>query len=661
MEQQKKIDTKKILRTSRMGLWRVEYKEGKAPRFYADEVMDEMLGVSGDTSPEERFVFHKSNIHPDDIPLFQEYVDKLTRARTEIVYRYIHPEWGEMFVRCSGQHDSSVEDYISIIGTHQDISETVRLEKSKEAERRLAELNNTLRKDKIKQENYYRELLEMQSCGVLAYTVPGHKVIHMNAQAMRMYGVKDIEEAQQSLGDMLRKVVYPDADALNRLKSLREINDMVDFECIIGKGEPNECHALATTKVIMIPSGERAVITTFLDVSEMVVLKNALRKAEEGSRAKSAFLFAMSHDLRTPMNAIIGYAELMERHWGENELTMDYLQKLKGAGKFLLALIGNVLEIARIESGKETLSLAQWNLQKINDTLDLVLDRELSTKQLTVERNINVCHSDIYCDALKIREIIMNLVSNAIKYTPAGGRISVDVEEIPADSANSMILRVTVADTGIGISQEYIPYIFEAFSREKNSSESGIMGTGLGLRIVKSFVDLMDGSVTVESESGKGSRFIVEIPCRIVPEEELNNHSEDKNTESSLKGKRILLVEDNELNAEIAMTMLEDAHAEMEHAWDGAEAFSMIKAAPVMYYDMVLMDIQMPKLNGYQATKMIRMLPDKRAGVPIIAMTANAFEEDRQAALASGMNDYVTKPIGIDKLLRKIIKVLEGN
>ena len=387
MIQQKEINVERLLRINKMGVWRIEIEDGKPPRFYADAVMDELLGIQREISPEERFTFHRACVHPDDMQLFLEYSDKLSETRSEIVYRYIHPAFGEMFVRCSGTRDMSVVDTISIMGIHQDISETVRMEREREAERRLAELNNNLRKYKIKQENYYRELLEMQSCGVLAYTVPGHKVIHMNSQAMRMYGVKDIEEGQQKLGDMLRKVVYPEADVLNRLKSLRKINDMVDYECIIGKGQPNECHALATSKVIMIPTGERAVITTFLDVSEMVVLKNALRQAEEGSRAKSAFLFAMSHDLRTPMNAIIGYAELMECHWGEKELTADYLQKLKGAGQFLLALIGNVLEIARIESGKETLSVAQWNLQKINDTLDLVLDREISAKQLTVERN----------------------------------------------------------------------------------------------------------------------------------------------------------------------------------------------------------------------------------------------------------------------------------
>ena len=659
MIQQKEINVEKLLCMNRMGMWKVEVEDGKPPRFYADAVMDELLGIQGKISPEERFVFHRSRIHPDDMQLFLEYSDKLSETRSEVVYRYIHPALGDMFVRCTGTRDMSVVDGISIMGIHQDISETVRMEREKEAERRLAELNDTLRKEKIEQEDYYKELLEMQSCGVLAYTIPGHKIIHMNAQALRMYGVENIEEAQSKLGTMLKKVIYPDVDVIEKLKRLHKVDDMVDYECIIGKGEPNECHALATTKVIRVPSGERAVITTFIDVSEMVVLKNALQKAEEGNRAKSSFLFAMSHDLRTPMNAIIGYAELMERHWEDNELTTNYLHKLKGASHFLLALIGNVLEIARIESGKETLNEAPWNLQKINDTLEIVLDREILNKQLHVVRNIEIQHADVYCDSLKIREIIMNLVSNAIKYTPDGGRISVDIEEMEAIEKDSMILRIRVSDTGIGISQKYIPHIFEAFTREKNSSESGIMGTGLGLRIVKSFVDLMNGSVIVQSEPGKGSSFIIEIPCRIVPEEELIEQSEQSMTETSLKHKRILLVEDNELNVEIARTILEDAQAEVEVAADGAIAVAMLKKAPVRYYDVVLMDIQMPNMNGYQATEMIRKLPDERAEVPIIAMTANAFEEDRQAAFAAGMDDYLAKPIEIDKLLRKIVNVLE--
>lgn len=658
MEQREKINTKEILRASQMGMWCVEMEEGKPPRFYADEVMDELLGIDRDITPEERFVFHRSRIHPEDMQLFQEYSDKLTEVRTEIVYRYIHPVSGEMFVRCGGARDTSVTEYVAVTGIHQDISETVRIEKEKEAERRLAELNDSLRKEKLRQDIYYKELLDIENCGVLAYTMPGHKVIHMNAEALRMYGIESVEAAQRELGPLLRQVYYPDSDVLNQLKKLRNEDDMVDYECIIGKGKANECHALAKSKVVHIPTGERAVLTTFVDVSDMVMLKNALRRAEEGSRAKSSFLFAMSHDLRTPMNAIIGYAELMEAHWGEKESATNYLQKLKGASQFLLALIGNVLEIARIESGKETLNEAPWNLMKLEETLDILLDGEISRKQLTVNRNVNIRHANVYCDALKIREIIMNLLSNAVKYTAEGGKIVLDIEEKPSVQDDFMTLQIRVSDNGIGISKEYVPYIFDAFTRERSSSESGIIGTGLGLHIVKSFVDLMNGDISVESESGKGTCFTVEISCRKVPEEELQQQMEEQPENVSLAGRRLLLAEDNGLNAEIAMTILQDAEAEVELAADGKIAVDMLKDAPVGYYDTVLMDIQMPNMNGYQATGVIRKLPDERAKIPIIAITANAFEEDRQAALAAGMDDYVAKPVEISELFRTIMKNL---
>lgn len=659
MEQREEVNIKEILRASRMGMWRVEMEEGKPPRFYADEVMDELLGIDREITPEERFVFHRSRIHPEDMRLFQEYSDKLTEARTEIVYRYIHPVSGAMFVRCGGERDTSVTEYVAVTGIHQDISETVRIEKEKEAERRLAELNDSLRKEKRRQDIYYKELLDIENCGVLAYTMPGHKVIHMNAEALRMYGIESVEAAQRELGPLLRQVYYPDSEVLNQLKKLRNEDDMVDYECIIGKGKANECHALAKTKVVHIPTGERAVLTTFVDVSDMVMLKNALHCAEEGSRAKSSFLFAMSHDLRTPMNAIIGYAELMEAHWGEKEVTTNYLQKLKGASQFLLALIGNVLEIARIESGKETLTEAPWNLMKLEETLDILLDGEISRKQLTVNRNVNIRHANVYCDALKIREIIMNLLSNAVKYTSEGGKIVLDIDEKPSARDGFMTLQIRVSDNGIGISKEYVPYIFDAFTRERSSSESGIIGTGLGLHIVKSFVDLMNGDISVKSEPGKGTCFTVEISCRKIPEEELQQQMEEQPENVSLAGRRLLLAEDNGLNAEIAMTILQDADAEVELAADGKIAVDKLKDVPVGYYDAILMDIQMPNMNGYEATKAIRKLTDERAKIPLIAMTANAFEEDRQAALAAGMDDYVAKPVEISELFRTIMKHLK--
>ena len=648
-----------ILNASRIGLWRVEFEEGKAPRFYADELMNELIGTPPDMTPEERYRFHIARIHPDDRKLFEEYADKLTEVRTEIVYRYIHPASGEMLVRCNGGRDPSYP-YICTMGTHQDISDTVRLENNKQVERHLAERNLSLRREQLEQESYYRALLDLQNCGLLAYTLPGHKIIHMNAEALRMYGVHSIGEAQTYLGVLLSKIYYPDEKTLPRLKSLRTEDDMaVDYESVLNYGEPNECHIMAKTKVVRMPSGQRAVITTFLDVSDMILLRRALKQAEEGSRAKTSFLFAMSHDLRTPMNAIIGYADLIESHRGQEELCREYMRKLKGASRFLLSLIGNVLELSRIESGKETLYETPFDLNQLNDTLDMLLDSELANKKLSVHRVMEIETPYVWCDAMKLREIVMNLLSNAIKYTPEGGSITLTVTAqavIAQGDAHptASVVTIKVEDTGIGISEEYIPYLFDAFSREKSSSESGIMGTGLGLRIVKSFVDLMNGEITVQSQPGKGSCFTVVLPLGLADKPRETEQTEAEQDRLPVSGKRVLLAEDNALNVEITTTVLEDAGVCVETAGDGAAALEMLRRMPAGYYDLILMDIQMPRMNGYQAAEAIRDLPDRRADTPIIAMTANAFEEDRKAAFDAGMDDYITKPIELQKLLHAV-------
>lgn len=655
-----KVDTQEILRASKMGLWRVEIDDSSQPRFYADAVMDELIGAPAGISSRERFVFHRAHIHQDDITLFMEYSDKLSESPTEIVYRYIHPIQGEMLVRCNGSRDMSVKDMVSILGTHQDISVTTRLEQDKFAEMRLAEMNQSLRKEQILQEDYYHDLLDIQSCGVMAYTLPGHKMIHMNAAALRMYGVKNIDDAQHHLGSLLKQIYYPDPATPDALKNLRNHDDSVDYECILNKGYPNECHIMAKTKIVRIPSGERTVVTTFLDVSDMIVLRDALKKAEEGSQAKSAFLFAMSHDLRTPMNAIIGYAELMETHWDEKELSSEYLRKLKETSHFLLSLIGNILEMARIESGKETLHEEPWNLSQLQDTLNILLDHEILEKHLTVSKTFRVLHPYVICDAMKLREIVMNLLSNAIKYTPDGGHISLTIDEPPSEPDDYTIIRITVEDSGIGISKAYQPHLFEAFSRERDSSESGIIGSGLGLKIVKSFVNLMNGAIHVDSEPGRGTKFTVTIPLRIVHQDSLSSDRlPDTLDLSALKGIRILLAEDNALNAEITQTILTDAEIQVDLAPDGQTAVSMLQSAPAGYYDLILMDIQMPHMNGYQATRAIRAITDERSQTPIIAMTANAFKEDKEAAFSAGMNAYIVKPVEIQSMMRTIISIVQ--
>ena len=403
------------------------------------------------------------------------------------------------------------------------------------------------------------------------------------------------------------------------------------------------------------------VVTTFLDVSDMVMLQNALKRAEEGSRAKSAFLFNMSHDLRTPMNAIIGYADLMERHWGERDATTEYLHKLKSASKFLLSVINNVLEMARIESGKESLNESVCNIKKVNEGLDTIMEASIKEKHLRFTRTLNVTHEDVICDQLKINEIFLNIFSNAVKYTADGGSIHVEVEELPAEKEGYGIYRTSVTDSGIGIGEEYIPHLFESFSREHTSSETGIIGTGLGLPIVKTLVEMMDGQIEVASELGKGTTFSISIPHKFADEENkvIENETMDDNEIEKLKGRKILLAEDNELNAEIAATILEDAGMSVETAADGRIVLQMLKDKPAGYYDLILMDIQMPEMNGYEATEEIRAWKDERSQIPIVAMTANAFEEDKRAAFAAGMNGHVGKPIEITKLMKVLLDIIK--
>ena len=381
--------------------------------------------------------------------------------------------------------------------------------------------------------------------------------------------------------------------------------------------------------------------------------------AEAANKAKTNFLFNMSHDIRTPMNAIIGYADLMEKHFGEEQRCKEYLDKIKKSSSFLLSLVNNVLEMARIESGKMALEESVCNVSDLMDQITSVYSELMKQKKLTFTIKIQVQSEYYYGDMVKLSEIFLNLISNAYKYTEKGGWVSVTVRELPCKQSGYLLHQTKVADSGIGMSKEFLEKIFEEFSREHTSTENKIEGTGLGMAIVKKLVDFMGGTIQVESELKKGTTFTVTIPHRIANAQDMKTNAAVCVDPSKFIGKRILLVEDNELNREIATEMLSEFGFIVETAEDGLVGIDMLTSAEEDYYDLILMDVQMPRLNGYEATKVIRGLKDrKKAAIPIIAMTANAFEEDRKNALAAGMNGHLAKPIELEKLLEAIAAVL---
>ena len=394
-------------------------------------------------------------------------------------------------------------------------------------------------------------------------------------------------------------------------------------------------------------------------------LEIALKKAEDASLAKTSFLNNMSHDIRTPMNVILGYAQLMENELNGKDIpeALEHLEKLQQSGNLLLSIINNVLDMARIESGRMEIDENYCRIEDVWKSLFAVFDEKARKKNISLHYTMNVEHEHVLTDVTKVKEILVNILSNAIKYTPAGGSVMVYVDELPCDESGYMIVRIRISDTGIGMSQDYLTKIFEAFTREKNTTKSKIAGTGLGMSIVKNYVDLLGGTIDVESELGKGSTFTVTLKHRIADERYyVKKHIEEPGTGNEiLEGRNILLAEDNDLNAEIAEAILERAGLRIERVENGIQCVNRILKMPAGTYDMIFMDIQMPQMDGYKATQTIRNLPDKdKACIPIIAMTANAFAEDKRKTMEAGMNAHLSKPLNVPELMDTIRKFCDG-
>ena len=389
-------------------------------------------------------------------------------------------------------------------------------------------------------------------------------------------------------------------------------------------------------------------------------LQVAVENAESANRAKSTFLFNMSHDIRTPMNAIIGYADLASRHSDDPAKLKNYMENIQVCGQNLLMLLNNVLDLARIENDKTEMEYSVSDVDKDFRNCIAMFRNQADSKGQTLTVTAHLLHPYVYVDIPHLTEVCTNLVSNAVKYTGACGTIHCDITQKPGKKEGWCDTVITVADNGIGMSQEFQKHIFEPFERERTSTVSKVEGSGIGMGIVKKLVGLMGGTVAVESKIGVGSTFTVTIPCRIASEDETQAKREtNPSDQKCLRGTRILLTEDNDLNAEIATELLQEEGCTVDRAKDGVECVDMLEKAANGTYQLILMDIQMPVMNGYDAAKKIRRMEDlPKADIPIIAMTANAFSEDKQAALDVGMNDHIAKPINMNVLVPTLRKYL---
>ena len=389
------------------------------------------------------------------------------------------------------------------------------------------------------------------------------------------------------------------------------------------------------------------------DREQQMLLRKSAAAAEAANKAKSAFLFNMSHDIRTPMNAIIGYAELSRNHLHEPDKLSEYLSNIRTCGQKMLSIIDNILEIARIENNQIVLEESICNIEESFDSCIVMFNTAVQEKHQTITVHKQVANPYVYIDSSHLSEIVLNVISNAIKYTGQNGKIDCCLTQKPHEDADWCYMEISIADNGIGMSEEFQAHIFESFSREHSSTISGIEGTGLGMGIVKNLVDLMHGTIEIQSSPGKGSTFTICIPCRTARKEEAEpRKSSSDRPQKTLAGKRILLAEDNDLNAEIAIELLSEEGLLVDRVSNGVACVEKLEKAAPDFYDLILMDIQMPVMNGYDATRKIRQLEDPfRSSIPIIAMTANAFAEDRQKALFVGMNDHVAKPVDMNVLI----------
>lgn len=670
VERHKKLEEKNMLSQATIdnipgGYHRCSLEEGH-PFLY---ISNRFLAILGWTREEIRTIFDNkfdNMLHPDDRNLSSDYVTRILDTRghgsaKDQIYRLLGKDGYHWVTDATTLVKSGNQTFFQ--GNITDFTDFVKAKEKKEQEIELQrEIIEGLGKE------YFSVLaVELDKDRVLSYRESGENG-------------KIISDFCRKCGNRWSKIIPSYAEMMVSDNTNGEFENQLGLETLRSqekdysmtyefKLETGINYHQVRVAFVKKKDGTRMAVVGTRNIDSLIKkermqeekLKKAYVAAENANKAKTEFLNNMSHDIRTPMNVILGYNHLMKSQLTESK-QLDYQKKIEQSGKLLLAIINNVLDMARIESGKIKVDENYERVGEVVDEIISTFSSEAEEKEIHLSGSMKVTHRNILCDGTKIREIYVNLVSNAMKYTPRGGNVTITVEELPCEKEGYMKVKSEIKDTGIGMSKEYLPTLFEPFSREQNTTIGRIGGTGLGMPIVKKMVDLMGGSIEVASELGKGTVFTFTLMHKIADRKFYSQKTEAAETSEmgkNLSGKHVLLAEDNDLNAEIAVTVLEETGIVIERVEDGIQCVNRVVQMSPGTYDLILMDIQMPNMDGYKATRCIRRLDDKKkAEIPIIAMTANAFAEDRKKAFDAGMNGHIEKPIDIEKLGAVILSVL---
>ena len=670
VERHKKLEEKNMLSQATIdnipgGYHRCSLEEGH-PFLY---ISNRFLAILGWTREEIRTIFDNkfdNMLHPDDRNLSSDYVTRILDTRghgseKDQIYRLLGKDGYHWVTDATTLVKSGNQTFFQ--GNITDFTDFVKAKEKKEQEIELQrEIIEGLGKE------YFSVLaVELDKDRVLSYRESGENG-------------KIISDFCRKCGNRWSKIIPSYAEMMVSDNTNGEFENQLGLETLRSqekdysmtyefKLETGINYHQVRVAFVKKKDGTRMAVVGTRNIDSLIKkermqeekLKKAYVAAENANKAKTEFLNNMSHDIRTPMNVILGYNHLMKSQLTESK-QLDYQKKIEQSGKLLLAIINNVLDMARIESGKIKVDENYERVGEVVDEIISTFSSEAEEKEIHLSGSMKVTHRNILCDGTKIREIYVNLVSNAMKYTPRGGNVTITVEELPCEKEGYMKVKSEIKDTGIGMSKEYLPTLFEPFSREQNTTIGRIGGTGLGMPIVKKMVDLMGGSIEVASELGKGTVFTFTLMHKIADRKFYSQKTEAAETSEmgkNLSGKHVLLAEDNDLNAEIAVTVLEETGIVIERVEDGIQCVNRVAQMSPGTYDLILMDIQMPNMDGYQAAQCIRHLDDKmKAEIPIIAMTANAFAEDRKKAFDAGMNGHIAKPIDIEKLGAVILSVL---